>query len=605
MRKTTLILLLLFSALLLCSCGRGAGDDTEKFAFGVVSLDNRGNAFSEATHGYYPAGTAITAHAVPADGYAFYCWTEGALLEDGGRIVSYRKDYSFSLTRELWLYPNYRDHDRARVLYHANGGVSLTAGETGDPAYLWDDFSLDYYLYPNALPDIGCFEREGYTLIGYNTAQDGSGEFYTPGGKIFEDTDAVIELWCVWSEQSPADDFVFSRDGQSGGWIVSAYQGPGGDVSIPAQYDGGPVVGVAAGAFAGRSDVGSIVFPSSIRTIEDGSCSDMTGLTTITLFDSLDYVADASFSGDVSLDTVYICAATNPHYSDWFNNHSKKIELMNYWKDDDRPMMVILGGSSVAYAVDAQQLQSLLDRDYIVLNCGTNGANIFSMACGWAAHFLEEGDFLLQILEYSSWQMGGNECAWETFRSFEGCYNVFSWVRISQFEAFFDSFREYLDARKAMPDESYEDYVSNMAGTTGYFDLQGTLTVQTRGNGSEDFWQGRTIHFRGNWLHQHMVDRMNLQFSLLSDMGVDYALAFTPLNRNALNAEQTDEEMEDFESYLAENLNAAIISDLQENIMDPAVFYDDDYHLASPARAVYTERLAGDLNELFASQSES
>jgi hypothetical protein len=77
-------------------------------------------------------------------------------------------------------------------------------------------------------------------------------------------------------------------------------------------------------------------------------------------------------------------------------------------------------------------------------------------------------------------------------------------------------------------------------------------------------------------------------------------MAFTPLNRNSLYDYQTDEAMDDFEDYLAENLNVDIISDLQDYIFDPEVFFDDDYHLAAPAREEYTRMLAEDLNTYFA-----
>ena len=130
----------------------------------------------------------------------------------------------------------------------------------------------------------------------------------------------------------------------------------------------------------------------------------------------------------------------------------------------------------------------------------------------------------------------------------------------------------------------------------------------TKPNGSDTFWQGRSIGFYAidetglPWIYDFMLDYCNEQYAKLDDLGVGYAMAFTPLNRNSLNYDwQTDQLIEDWEAYMAEHLNIPIISDLQENILDPAVFYDDDYHLAAPARAEYTERRARDLNAYFAS----
>lgn len=627
MNKTILVLLACVLALAaLAACGdvsiRVDGvakdgdpviDESVLYAFDLVHEGSGGKVSSDPGEGKRPSGTPVTAHAEPDDGYSFFCWTVGGTLEDDGLVLSYDKDFEFFLLSDTTLYANFRGDDSVLVRYHANGGTALRAADATPEALeaaaremeenevYWDDFSLAYFLYPNTPADMGYFQREGYTLVGYNTEPDESGTFYNLGGKAFEDTDHVIELWCVWREQCPAKDFTFEYNSTYNGWTVTGYTGKAESVVIPASYENEPVVGVASGAFAGNADITSIVFPSCMKSIADGSCSDMENLVALVLFDSLDYVSDASFEGDDALYTVFFSAATNPHYTNWFNNHTKKIELMNYYKDSDRPKMIILGGSSTAYAVDAQQLESLLDRDYLVLNCGSNGANLFNMTSDWAMRFMNEGDFLLQIIEYSYWQMGGVQCTWETFRSFESCYNAFSWVRAGKFVKLFDCFYDYLTHRRSETETTYEDYVSSLAGTTGYYDNRGTLTVVTRPNGSDSFWKNRSIYFGDNFLYDFMVYYSNVQYWKLDQLGIDYALAFTPLNRNSLYSYQTDEAMEDFERYLKDNLNVTVISDLQENILEPAVFFDDDYHLASPARAEYTALLARDLNAFFAS----
>ena len=617
-------------AALLCACGDvninvdgvakdGAPpiDKSVEYDFSVTYAGREGAVSGEKPAGSYASGTPLSVSAVPGDGYAFFCWTKGATLDDGGDVVSYAKDYSFYLLEDAQLYANFREHTSVLVRYHANGGKALqvsdytaeamkaAALEENSGEVYWDDFSLDYFLYPNTPPDMGFFEREGYTLCGYSTDPDNNGEFYNLGGKAFEDTDSVIELWCVWAEQSPVSDFEFTYNEYYSGWSVSAYKGSAEDVIIPDTYEGEPVVSVSAGAFADNETVVDIIFPSCMKVIADGACSNMPNLYWIILFDSLDYVSDATFEGDTGLAGLFINAATNPHYTNWFNNHTKKIELMNYWKDSERPLMIILGGSSTAYAVDAQQLESLLDRDYLVLNCGSNGANLFNMTSEWAMRFMDEGDFLLQIIEYSYWQMGGVQCTWETFRSFESCYNAFSWVYAGMYSKLFDSFNNYLSHRKSETETTYEAYVSNLAGTVGYYDNQGTLTVVTKPNGSDTFWKNRRIYFGDNFLYDFMVTLSNRQYEKLDELGIEHAIAFTPLNRNSLYSYQTDQAMEDFERYLDENLNSPVVSDLQENILEPAVFFDDDYHLAAPARAEYTVRLAEDLNEYFASVDEA
>lgn len=567
--------------------------------FSLVYDGTDGSAYSDSPEGYYRPGTEITAHATSVDGMAFYCWTTGDYLLNGGELASYDKDYTFTLEEETRLYANYRSHDTALVLYYGNGGIHAPTGQE----YYWDEFDLSYYLYPNTLADMNNFVREGHTLIGYNTEPDGSGEFYNVGGKAFEDTDAVIELYCIWSVQDPLEDFEYIYSERYGGWYISAYNGKDDIVSIPSAYEGAPVVGVAAGTFSGNKDITCLIFPSTMRYIENFSCDNMENLYMVFLYDSLDYIVDECFENDTSLTVCYFGAATAPRFSTWMNNHSKKVEIMALHRDVS-PKMICIGGSSTTYALDAELLEESISRDYLVLNCGSNGANLFNMTSEWAMHFMNEDDMLLHIPEYSFWQLGGVECRWESYRSFESCYNVFSWVSVNKYTEFFTAFGEYLDARRNMTEMTYEDYTSTLA-PNGYYNDHGTLNVVTRANGSPDFWSGRSIYFSDAWLYDFMVYYTNLQYWKLDEMGVDYALAFTPLNRNSLYDYQTEEGLNDFVEYLDTFLNVDVVGHLTDYIysFQPEIFFDDDYHLCADGRNTYTLMLAEDLNEYFASDA--
>lgn len=161
---------------------------------------------------------------------------------------------------------------------------------------------------------------------------------------------------------------------------------------------------------------------------------------------------------------------------------------------------------------------------------------------------------------------------------------------------------DYLDARRNMTEMTYEDYTSTLA-PNGYYNEHGTLNVATRANGDPEFWSGRNIYFCDEWLYSFMVYYTNVQYWKLNNKGIDYAMAFTPLNRNSLYSYQTDEAMEDFETYLDTFLNVDIISDLQDYVygFEPEIFFDDDYHLCAEGRTEYTSMLADDLNAYFAS----
>ncbi len=597
--KKRLILLALFVFLLAILAGCESVSislnrpEPQSYVFDIVYDSTQGNAYSESKDGYYNEGETITAHAVGAEGMDFLCWSVGGYVADGGTDISHDPDYTFDISGDTWLYANFKNEDQAIVYYHANGG---TVTETGGDLYK-QEFSLAYYIYPNALAEMGYFEREGYTLIEYNTQPDGSGEPINLGGKVFVDTGRIIDLYCIWSKQTDPSFFTFEYNDYYGGWFITSYRGSEEDLSLPAYYQGYPVVGIAEGALS-NANMKTLVVPSTVRVVQDYSCNDCPLLEKLYIYDSLAYIADAGFDG-CSISTYCFNAATAPRFSTWFNNHTKKVEiLVKTQQTADKPRIICVGGSSTTYAVDCEYMEELLNEDYMVINFGTNGANLWNMTCQWVMKHLNEGDIVLQLPEYSAWQLGGVLFRWETFRSFESCYNAFRWFNASYFYDVLDCFGEFLESRASMDPTTYEDYKSTLA-PNGYYNDQGTLNVHVRGS-SADFHQGRSVYLCGEWLYDYMEYYCNYSYYAIEYYGGTPLMSWTPFNYNALTNSPDDPAIDAFQTYLDESLNIPIISDIHEYFYTGDHFFDDDYHLSYESRLGYTEQVAADLNAYFA-----
>ena len=599
--KKRFIILLLALVLALqggCSVALSAAEPKE-YVFDIVYDGTQGNAWSESKDGYYAEGTTITAHAGGSQGKDFMCWSIGGYLADGGTDISHDADYTFTLSADTWLYANFKSDDLAIVRYHTNGG---TVTDTGEDVYE-QQFSLEYYLYPNTLASMDYFQRDGYTLISYNTKPDGSGEAFNLGGKALIETNGIIDLYCIWAKQTDEAAFSFERDDTLEGWFITGYNGHDETVCLPESYRGESVLGLAGGALDG-ADMKTLVIPDGIQYVRDGSCTNCLALEKLYIFDSLTYISDAAFDGCDALKTYYFNAATPPRFTTWFNNHTKKIEVLCYSsRHSENPRIICVGGSSTTYAVDCEHMEEALDGDWTVINFGTNGANLWNMTAWWVMRYLNEGDVVLQLPEYSAWQLGGVICRWETFRSFEGCYNVFSWVDGRYFYSLLDCFCEFLEARKDMDPMSYEDYQCTLA-PNGYYNDQGTLNVHVRGS-DEDFWGGRTITICGEYLYEYMVNYCNYTYDAIRAHGATPLMSWTPLNINAMLYKPDSQEINDFQTYIEDKLNIPVISDIHGYFYTGDHFFDDDYHLSYTSRLAYTEQVAADLNAYFAQNGES
>ena len=82
---------------------------------------------------------------------------------------------------------------------------------------------------------------------------------------------------------------------------ITGYTGAGGDVVVPSTLGGCPVTTIGGGVFQECTGLTSITLPNSITTIEDYAFQGCTGLTSITLPDSFTTLGRKAFYGCTSL----------------------------------------------------------------------------------------------------------------------------------------------------------------------------------------------------------------------------------------------------------------------------------------------------------------
>ena len=78
-----------------------------------------------------------------------------------------------------------------------------------------------FIIIRHARPEDGSFVRDGYTLVGYNTKADGTGEAVSLGGRIQAFGAASLDLYCMWEENTPETDFTYETS--SGTAAITGY----------------------------------------------------------------------------------------------------------------------------------------------------------------------------------------------------------------------------------------------------------------------------------------------------------------------------------------------------------------------------------------------
>lgn len=101
-------------------------------------------------------------------------------------------------------------------------------------------------------------------------------------------------------------DFEYSVDVDSGNVKITKYIGSGGSVDIPATIDGKPVTSIGWGAFQLCSGITSITIPNSVTSIEDGAFTNCSGLTSINIPSSVTSIENTAFWGCSGLTSITI-----------------------------------------------------------------------------------------------------------------------------------------------------------------------------------------------------------------------------------------------------------------------------------------------------------
>lgn len=466
------------------------------------------------------------------------------------------------------------------ILYDPNDGISAPFEET---------YSILIHPRPNT--HIGTsIQRDGYTLTGWNTAPDGTGEGVGLGSRVTVPREGLC-LYGQWAEWSDAH--YFSWEPVEDGAEITGYTGAEKKLVIPAALGGTPVVSIAAGAFRG-CEAEQIVFPLSLKRIADGAFS-ASSLREITLFDAIEQISDAAFQDCAQLQTLRVNAATDP-YGYQYRRESvfaDKADLI--LTAQGRKKMIFYGGCNVWYNLIGSEAARRFP-DYQVVNMGLNGTVNSLLQMEILAQLAQPGDILFHAPEISSPQQllldtsmdAGDDMLWA---GLEYNYDLFTYVDIRTVPGVLDSWCHYLQVKK--PGGSYADSYRDASGNA-YLDETGSIPlIRTQGKTRlED-----TVTLDPG-IFSDGLKNLSAAYAPFIQKGVPVFVSWACLDTDALTEEERariPEMNRRFHEAVQAMDGPVMISDLQDYLYTSRDFYDTHYHLLTPQAYRNTEQWIADI----------
>lgn len=549
-------------------------------------------------------------------------------VDEPSRSVPYGGDVSFRLTMRAGYtvascsYEDYavsgQDGIYTLTLHHVTrpGRVTVTASAAPQEAntnptftcairYIFNDgtvrekteeYTLSYHLRPNTFNG-SSVERDGYTLLCWNTRADGQGEDIGLGSRVTVAQDECLTLYGKWVKWEDANHFITKR--QDGALVLTGYRGGGNAdmLVIPGKINGLPVTRIAS-SFTTSMRCGSLaspvlVLPSSIEVVEDNAFLH-SAFREIYFFDSLQVFGSNAFPNAIA--TIHINAAVAPRLQkDNYNvRFADNLDLLIL--NQDKRKMVFFSGCSMCYGFDSRMASSAF-ADYVVVDAGLNGEfnALFQVKC--MMPYLGEGDVFIHAPEQRNphqffvLRMVDSR----VYCMVEGNYDLLALADFSDNAHMMEAYTAYAAFRQKSDECTYADY-------NPMFNNFGDYAVARPYEESTELM--RDVSYSEEWgfdfrlLTDENIANLAAVYQQLQQHGTRVFFSWAPMNESAPNNEDVRMAGKRFQEKLGELLapyGIPIISEVTDYIYPGRNFYDTDYHLNDLGVTFRTERLITDV----------
>ncbi len=585
--------------------------------------DGKGNVgISSKEVTFYP-GTPIEVWVSPSDGSNFVGWSVNKPLSNGGELYSTDTKIQFSVPEKdrNFLYANFEkikieeapsisnnNLDGPTVIYEdygiqGNESTHMIAYDVNggsivgyDTKVFYDEVSTAVFAFPNTLPEMGYFKRDGYLLLEYNTEPDGSGRSIPCGGKVILPEGDMTTLYCIWTPVTDVSSFTTSN--YDDGVAISGYSGEHEKLVIPAYIDGQPVRAIKKGAIKSGS-YKTLILPNTLRTVESGAFTDSKNMEEMWFYDTLVTMKNNAFSDLSGWRRMRIVAAQMPRFSKNDDpSYTRKWERLWQVSQTDAKKLVVCSGSSSFYGLRTPLLEELLDGEYAVINFGNLAQAQVAFFMDVLADFLDEDDIIVHAPETGyDGVMGYDYFFWWIYRVLEYNYEMLYYVDdISLYTHVLDAYSEAAGYKSRMAALDYDVFKPTI-------DEYGDHSGDKPNINPSDKYFGKEIDFY--YVNAEWIDNLNFMYDrVMNETGCKIVMSFAPFNYNALTKNsRTEDGREYLMDRLTELVEIPIISHIWDYMLPGDLMYNSDYHPTDEGCEKRTRKLAEDLKAYFAEEA--
>lgn len=508
---------------------------------------------------------------------------DDAIVNNASKKVSSSLTYKFDASSETKIYVN----TSMKIVYHTGDGKSSSGSKTFESTY-----ALTGFHNPNTLPEKGYFVRDGYTLVEYNTKEDGSGTAVSLGGRVNAEGKAVLDLWCVW--QKNTDESLFKYEIKNKEAHITGYAGNDEIVCIPETLGGATVTKITSDAFK-NAGMKKVIIAKTVKNVSSGAFTNCKELETVVVFDGsfaseagegggwwggTPGISEDSFQGCDNFKNFYV-NSTFTLYNFWARYGANHLDRLMWAKDKKK--IIIVGGSGSYYGYNCDIIKKVLSGEYEIINFGEN-ANISALLYfDIIENFVGEGDILLWSPEPGYNTLGTSAIGSRAWAFRQNDYNFLRYIDRSDFTDLiskFSSFSEELQSGKFIPYDRF--------------------STSTNKYGDDDEasreWDKNIYNYNFKY-DVSAKEEMTAIVKKLDEKGCSVYFTYAAMQKTGMEESKvTDQIIEVYTNKLKE-IGVTVISDYKDCIYPDEYFYNSAWHMNQKGADARSENVANDLKK--------
>jgi hypothetical protein len=254
--------------------------------------------------------------------------------------------------------------------------------------------------------------------------------------------------------------------------------------------------------------------------------------------------------------------------------------------------IVFIGGSSLAFGLDAKLLSETLDKP--VINFGLYATLGTKVMMDYARDAIGEGDIIVIAPEMNAqtWSLYFNaEAMWQAL---DGNFSDINHLFSDDYPAMLGAFWKF-SASKAKYFAQDIDIDGLGIYKASSFDEYGFI----RNNRDKDYNTmaggvdlSTTIDFSTDIISEEFIEYVNEFTAFAESKGAKVYLGSCPMNESALSPDLTLEDVEGYVAYLNEVFDCEYLGDPNNAIYTPGYFFDSNFHLNSAGATLHTAQFA-------------